>query len=111
MAKLANIADHYPDFVNYDGKFIKELIIADKVADAVAEYYIEQGFSITLADVRAADHRHEMLSVGAASVAMEGIEYDWPFLWSQTAAADALGAELGIWFEPINGCSLAIYPC
>jgi hypothetical protein len=82
-----------------------ELALAATVAIAVAEYFREPRENFFVAG-----HEHEQLSKGSVSVAWEGGFYDWPHLWSQSDEARAVGKELGVWFEPINGCALAIIP-
>jgi hypothetical protein len=80
-----------------------ELALAATVAIAVATYFREPRDSFFVAG-----HEHEQLSKGSVSVAWEGGFYDWPHLWSQSDEARAVGKELGVWFEPINGCALAV---
>lgn len=82
-----------------------ELAKAVTVALAVARHY---GADVT--EFFVAGHDHEELPKGAVSVAWEGGVYDWPDEWSQTDSAHALAAEYAFFFEPINGCVLAVYP-
>lgn len=80
-----------------------ELALAATVAIAVAKYFREPRENFFVAG-----HEHEQLSKGSVSVAWEGGFYDWPQLWSQSDEARTLGKELLVWFEPINGCTLAV---
>lgn len=59
----------------------------------------------------AADHEHEELSPGSASLAMEGGKYDWAIgLEDQYPQVKQLCNDQGVWLEPIMGCIVAIYP-
>lgn len=82
-----------------------ELHRAARVAIAVAFAYGESTNRFFIAD-----HTHEELSIGSASVAWEGVvDYDWPYTWSQTEGARELARTMGVMFEAINGCILGIY--
>jgi hypothetical protein len=83
----------------------RELAKATTVATAVAEFY-----GTPLSDFFVAGHEHEGLTRGSVSVAWEGGVYDWPYQWSQTGAAREVENLLGVWFEAINGCILAVHP-
>lgn len=82
-----------------------ELEIASWVAAVVSATY-----NVPYADVFAAGHDHEELPEGSASVAYEGGPYEWAITWPDTPQAQAAAAQLGVWFEPINNCILAIHP-
>lgn len=84
---------------------MREVVNAGFVAEALMAMY-----SVQADEIFVADHTHEELSPGCASVAMEGVDYDWPIKFSDSPEARALGHRLGIWFEPVNGCILAIIP-
>jgi hypothetical protein len=87
-----------------------ELRTANKVAEAIAAFYSTIGYDVACSDLFAADHTHEQLAPGGASVAWEGGVEDWVFNWPRTNAGKSWGAKLGVWFEPVNACTLAIYP-
>lgn len=38
------------------------------------------------------------------------VPYHWPATWTDSAPAQELARELGVFLEPINGCTLGIYP-
>lgn len=80
-------------------------------AIAVAVALIDQ-FGARPGDLFAADHTHEQLSPGSASLAWEGGGYDgsWAIEWPQTERAEKLAYQLGVWFEPVNSVILAIHP-
>lgn len=80
-----------------------ELALAATVALAVAMYYCADATEFFVAG-----HEHEGLSKGSVSVAWEsGIE--WVYDWPHSDRAHQLREELNIWFEPINGCILAVH--
>lgn len=82
-----------------------ELYRAARVATAVAKAY-----QAPTEDFFLSDHTHEELPIGSASIGWEGVAFDWPYTWSQTAEAQALARTMGVTFEAINGCILGIYP-
>lgn len=84
---------------------MREVVNAGFVAETLLTMY-----DVQPSEIFVADHTHEELSPGCASVAMEGVDYDWTVKFPETPEARALGHRLGIWFEPINGCILAIIP-
>lgn len=83
----------------------REIAIAGAVADALGEMYPD-----AVGRTFIADHTHEELSPGAASVAWEGSHEHWVHDAPDSVEFRALGKLLGIWFEPVSSCILAIYP-
>ena len=81
-----------------------ELALATAIARAIALTFGE-----SLADFFVAGHEHEGLSKGSVSVAWEGGEYNWTIDWPDSAEAKAIAQRRKIWFEPINGCILAVH--
>lgn len=81
---------------------------ADAVAKAVIDYYRSNTFTVGRSEFVTADHTHEGLSVGSASVNWAGGPEQWTIGWSQTDAAKAVAEQLGVWFEAINGNTLAV---
>lgn len=58
-----------------------------------------------------ADHTHEGLRPGCASVAWEGYDGDpWPVWWPGTAEGEAFSRKHNVLLEAINGCILAVIP-
>lgn len=82
-----------------------ELAIGATVALAVAKTYSEP-----IQEFFVAGHRHEGLSKGSVSVALEGGPYEWTITWPETADGKACADEYNLWFEPINNCILAVHP-
>ena len=75
-----------------------------KVATVVAKRYNEPTKHFFIAD-----HHHEGFLPGAATVACDGMESNWPWEWSNTDEARALEISLGLRFEAVNACTLAIF--
>lgn len=82
-----------------------ELAIASTVAIAIAMHYCEPIDSFFVAG-----HEHEGLRKDAVSVAWEGGPFEWTNDWPETDRAKSVAAELGVWFEAINGCILGVFP-
>lgn len=84
-----------------------ELRRAHKVAVAVAAYL---GLSEDeQRDIFLADHTHEEVGKGAATIALEGA-YEWPYNFMQTEQARALERKMGVHFEAMTGWALIVYP-
>jgi hypothetical protein len=92
----------HPDTSTIDA----EIALAAHVAQRILEIYPH-----AKGDLFIADHTHEELSEGSASVAWEG---SGELAWTVNILDDdrfwELRKLLGIWFEPVNGCILAIHP-
>jgi hypothetical protein len=86
----------------------QELETAKAVAEAIAAHYAT--YEPDGRDFFLADHTHECLSPGTATVAWEGGPYEWPIWWPETAAAAKLARRLRVRFEAVNGVILAVYP-
>ena len=82
-----------------------EITRATRIAQAIADHYNE-----SIADFFVAGHKHEELSKGSVSVAWEGYVYSWTIEWPETETAQKLAHEMGVWFEPVNSCILAVHP-
>lgn len=82
-----------------------ELAKAATVALALAAHYGESP-----AEFFVAGHGHEGLAKGSVSVAWEGFVDSWAVGWPQTDSAREVADDLGVWFEPIRGCILAVRP-
>jgi hypothetical protein len=80
-----------------------ELALAATVAIAIAQHYCEP-----LDNFFVAGHHHEQLSKGSVSVAWEGGVKDWVASWPDTDRAKTVAAQENVWFEAINGCTLAV---
>jgi hypothetical protein len=83
---------------------LRELALAKSVATAVARVY-----NVELSDFFIAGHTHEELPQGSVSIAWEGGEYGWACDFPETSAAADMRTGMGIWFEAINGCTLAVH--
>lgn len=79
---------------------------AREVAKAVAAY-----FGAGPADqVYVFAGAHEGLSDAARVVTWEGGPFEWPITWPDTDQGRRTADRLGVWFEPVHGCALAIFP-
>lgn len=84
----------------------KEVRLATSVARLVVDLY-----EANPADMFVADHHHEELSRGAASVAWEGSGMDcWVMTFTEHPSIVEYAAKHGLFFEPINNITLGIYP-
>lgn len=84
-----------------------ELALAQKVAEAVMLHY--EIHEPEAEDIFLGDHTHECLRKGAATVAWEGGPYEWAILWGEAPIAKRLEKELGVFLEPLNSFTMAVY--
>lgn len=86
-----------------------EQCLAQEFAEAIQATYPDAH----PADFVLADHSHECLRPGAATVAWEGSGFDWTLAWMQVPAARALEKDRNVTMEALNGHTLALYvnPC
>lgn len=79
-----------------------EQSLADTVAKDVIEYYRNTGRIVRRDEFVTADHTHENLPSGSASVGWDGGPADWPQTWAQTPEAQELARRLGVSITAAN---------
>jgi hypothetical protein len=86
-----------------------EQYLAQEFAEAIVSHYPDAHPD----DFVLADHSHEGLRPGAATVAWEGSGFDWTLAWLEVPAARALAADRNVTMEAPNGHTLTLYvnPC
>lgn len=78
---------------------------------AVLAAHVAAYLHVAESDLIVRDHTHEGLSAGAWSIAHEGGQYDWPYLYTEAAYAGTVPETPRGWhLEAVNGCCLAAYP-
>lgn len=89
-------------FTHMRGTERTEQYLAQEFADVIVVHYPDA----YPADFVLADHSHEGLRPGAATVAWEGSGFDWTIHWLDTPAARRLADQLAVTLEALNGHTL-----
>lgn len=102
---MANFVSSNGDSYHSNGGNSAELAMAAQLGKLVADW-----LGVGTGDLFIADHDHEGLSTGSASIAWEGGDFDggWPYAFSQTTFAET-ARDSGLCFEPVNTWCMAVW--